>query len=74
MIPEALAVPALASAVLGDKFQFERLGTLLLFFNLFFLLLQSNETCTFSMIVVVDRTSKLSPQSFTAFSDLFVRL
>ncbi|XP_020114560.1 glutamine--tRNA ligase isoform X2 [Ananas comosus] len=26
VIPDALAVPALASAVLGDKFQFERLG------------------------------------------------
>ncbi|RZS02826.1 hypothetical protein BHM03_00032912, partial [Ensete ventricosum] len=32
VIPEAYAVPSLANAVLGDKFQFERLG------NLFFLL------------------------------------
>lgn len=28
VIPEAYAVPSLASAVLGDRFQFERLGNL----------------------------------------------
>ena len=36
VIPEAYAVPSLANAVLGDRFQFERLG------NLFFLLLCAN--------------------------------
>ncbi|RWW72436.1 hypothetical protein BHE74_00019757 [Ensete ventricosum] len=74
VIPEAYAVPSLTNAVLGDKFQFERLGNL--FFLFFYFPLSSSDSTIVSGYFAVDpdsTSSKLVLNRTTTLRDSYCK-